>query len=422
MCASPPSDGRYDPSDFDIALHDTGFLLNHQGDPFTTIGGRPCWSTNRRVLEDIMVDVLFNDSPVKSASRAWQIFSVETDLVTPAPDGLAAVVAGFVREDPGPALKRGVGVVNEGEGQVEPAMLTLSADVLPGIFQRLYQMIQEAGLPLPNLRAELPEELLRHIVERWSRLSTARKAGVLYLHLQHGAGIILPLMLVEGRLNATAYAAAAIVLAARSMARIPADARFEGYTAATTGEPRSSLSDFCMDALSVIDYVQGAPAAPDTDPSPGALIARGEGFHQEFKSTLRWNLKAEKKDPAIEHASLKTITAFLNSDGGTLIIGVADDGSPVGIELDDFPNDDKFLLHFWNLVKASLGQDMTPFITAELATLADKRICIICCTPATRPAFLRQKGFDEEFYIRVGPASASLNISEALQYISDRFH
>ena len=37
------------------------------------------------------------------------------------------------------------------------------------------------------------------------------------------------------------------------------------------------------------------------------------------------------------------------------------------------------------------------------------------------PLFLEQKGFDEEFYIRIGPSSAGLEIREALKYISERF-
>ena len=52
--------------------------------------------------------------------------------------------------------------------------------------------------------------------------------------------------------------------------------------------------------------------------STDELIQNGETENVEFKSTLRWNIHTQKKDDAIEHASLKTIAAFLNSYGGTL--------------------------------------------------------------------------------------------------------
>jgi hypothetical protein len=57
------------------------------------------------------------------------------------------------------------------------------------------------------------------------------------------------------------------------------------------------------------------------------LIKSGKSKTLEFKSTLRWNLKEDRKhDRIVTHAVLKTIAAFLNTEGGDLLIGVADDG------------------------------------------------------------------------------------------------
>ena len=79
-----------------------------------------------------------------------------------------------------------------------------------------------------------------------------------------------------------------------------------------------------------------------------ALIAGGETETVEFKSTLSVNLRSNdkhKRDERIQLASLKTMAAFLNSRvGGTLIIGVADGGEPVGIDKDNFPNEDRMAL------------------------------------------------------------------------------
>ena len=58
------------------------------------------------------------------------------------------------------------------------------------------------------------------------------------------------------------------------------------------------------------------------------LIQRGESKTLEFKSTLRWNLVEDRKDDKrVTHAALKTIAAFLNTEGGDLLLGVADDGA-----------------------------------------------------------------------------------------------
>src|SRR5438105_9632083 len=75
--------------------------------------------------------------------------------------------------------------------------------------------------------------------------------------------------------------------------------------------------------------------------SMGELVSRGETSDVEFKSTLRMNLHTGEFDQRIEHETLKTIGGFLNRSGGTLVLGVSDDGQPIGIEADRFPNEDK---------------------------------------------------------------------------------
>ena len=96
-------------------------------------------------------------------------------------------------------------------------------------------------------------------------------------------------------------------------------------------------------------YVRGHRSAEE-------LIGQGESMTLEFKSTLRWNLKEERKDrKGVTHTALKSIAAFLNTEGGDLLLGVADDGGVVGIERDRFENDDKFLLHLTQAVRNGLG-------------------------------------------------------------------
>ena len=55
-----------------------------------------------------------------------------------------------------------------------------------------------------------------------------------------------------------------------------------------------------------------------------SLIRSGESDRVEFKSTLRWNLKTDRAEKVIEKSWLRSIVAFLNTDGGILLIGVAD--------------------------------------------------------------------------------------------------
>ena len=152
-----------------------------------------------------------------------------------------------------------------------------------------------------------------------------------------------------------------------------------------------------------------------------ARIERGEGMQVEFKSTLRVNLHTGEKDPRMEHAVLKTIAAFLNSkEGGTLFVGVNDEGDIVGLDADQFPNEDKLLLHLDNLIKKSLGQPVYVCLNIECDEINGGRILAVECKPSDKPVFLKS-GDSEEFYIRAGASSPALPPSHAHEYIQQRF-
>jgi len=149
------------------------------------------------------------------------------------------------------------------------------------------------------------------------------------------------------------------------------------------------------------------------------LIAMGENEKLEFKSTLRWNLIADKPDKAVENSALKTVVAFLNTEGGTLLIGVKDDGSVLGFEKDQFLNEDKFLLHFASLLNDRIGRQYLEHIQWGLKKVKDGKILRVDCKPSSTPAFL--KGNGEEFYVRNGPSSILLSTSEVLEYSKKHF-
>ena len=141
---------------------------------------------------------------------------------------------------------------------------------------------------------------------------------------------------------------------------------------------------------------------------------------REFKSSLRYHIHKKQHDEVITHACLKTIAAFLNSDGGVLLIGVEDSGEICGIEHDGFPNDDKFLLHLYNYIQEWLGNQHASKIKTDMMTLKGKRICRVECQPCSGEwAYLKRKG-EEEFLVRVGPSSKPLLPSEILPYTASR--
>ncbi len=154
--------------------------------------------------------------------------------------------------------------------------------------------------------------------------------------------------------------------------------------------------------------------------STNLLVQGGETNKVEFKSTLRYNIHSGKFDKNIEHASLKTIAAFLNSDGGTLLIGVEDNGNIYGLDQDKFANDDKAQLHLTNLIKSKISMHHLTFIRIHNETMQNKKIMRIDVNPASIPAYIRDNN-DEMFYIRTGPSTSLLKVSELYGYIQKRF-
>ena len=150
------------------------------------------------------------------------------------------------------------------------------------------------------------------------------------------------------------------------------------------------------------------------------LIARGEGPDVEFKATLKKNLRTENPDSKMELEVLKTIVGFLNSEGGILLIGVTDEKEIIGIEKDCFPNEDKFMLHFENLLKNCIDISFRRFINYNLVSSKGKRVMIVNCDSSDSLVFLKFDG-KEQAYARLGPSTELLEGKRVLEYAKRRF-
>jgi hypothetical protein len=156
------------------------------------------------------------------------------------------------------------------------------------------------------------------------------------------------------------------------------------------------------------------------------LIKAGESKTLEFKSTLRWSLKEDRQDDkGVTHAVLKTIAAFLNTEGGDLLIGVADDGAIVGIEKDQLDSDDKFMRHLAQVVRNGLGDRSGTCIDPKTQIVQGKTVCLVSCQRSPEPVFLKWKGVeatpDGDFFVRSGPGTVKLGADSAREYIRTRF-
>ena len=183
-------------------------------------------------------------------------------------------------------------------------------------------------------------------------------------------------------------------------------------------ERRKRMALVVRDAWNVLKGSESSEKV--AQPSVAELIASGETGSVEFKSTLRTNLHTGQPDEKMHLSVLKTIAAFLNAKGGTLLIGVADDGQILGLGADGFPNDDKMGLHLVNLIKDRIGEVFMPYVHPHFEELDGTRVLSVRCERGPKPAFVKD-GSVQRYFVRGGNATTELSGSSVTDYVKHRF-
>lgn len=163
------------------------------------------------------------------------------------------------------------------------------------------------------------------------------------------------------------------------------------------------------------------------------MIAEGEHDGLEFKSSMRWDTKQNCLNKDLEKIILKTIAAFNNGygEGGTLIIGVDDDGNILGLENDistlKGDDADAYELHLRNVVNSEFGIEYAASnVKIRFHDVEGEMVCSVEVSKGTSPLFVQladktgQKS--EKFFVRSGNSSEPItNPSEISAYIAKRF-
>jgi len=151
------------------------------------------------------------------------------------------------------------------------------------------------------------------------------------------------------------------------------------------------------------------------------ILNTGESNFVEFKSTLRYCLRNKQPEKYIEFSIAKTLNAFLNSEGGTLIIGVDDAGEVLGLKNDIQSFGDKgkdgFLLHFDNMINKFLGKEQQADISISIEPVNSHEIAVVEVSASNKPVFINKDG-DKQFYVRNSASSQPYDMSEAVEYIN----
>lgn len=222
--------------------------------------------------------------------------------------------------------------------------------------------------------------------------------------------------------------AVAISQAERATLRAELDGIIAHLYGLTEEEFRHILDSFPLIKQSVKDATlatyQEFAHEPD-DLVIAELIAKGENDKVEFKVAACWNTYHKIPDIKMRENIIKAVAAFMNKDGGTVLLGVADDSTIVGLE-DDYTaahtqpkmrNRNGYQQFLSNVLVDAIGKECTGLYNISFHTIRGKDVCSITVAPAPQPVYVH----DSEFYVRNGNGKQELKMKQAHAYIKQHW-
>jgi type I restriction enzyme R subunit len=155
------------------------------------------------------------------------------------------------------------------------------------------------------------------------------------------------------------------------------------------------------------------------------VIANDEDFAVEFKSTARWDIREGRPNRAMEDAVVKTVAGFLNTDGGTLLIGVGPDRQVVGLDHDyprvKPPNGDGFVNWLTTHLNNAIGHAAVMRTRARIALHDGKDICRLDVARSSQPVWATTSQKERVFFVRMNNSTRELPDGELDKYMADRW-
>ena len=193
----------------------------------------------------------------------------------------------------------------------------------------------------------------------------------------------------------------------------------------------STLEEFSVEELNVInDIKEGGNISDINNDNLKEKIEKGETKFVEFKQSLSLDLNqlqnnkkySPKKETYLNEVIVKTINAFLNTEGGELFIGVKDDpiqiyGIEKELEMLYKSSTDNIQLHIAKLIEDYIGLQFNNFINFKIILIENKQIIHFVCKKSKKPSYLK----GTKFFIRSGPSSVELKGEALMEYINERF-
>lgn len=184
---------------------------------------------------------------------------------------------------------------------------------------------------------------------------------------------------------------------------------------------RSLMAKVIRDGFSTL-WGNHVPNGHDT--TLADLLESGESQTLEYKSSARWNVRAGQADKKMEQIIVKAVCGLLNGDGGTLLVGVDDDGTVLGLDLDyktlgRQSNRDGYELFLRQLLDTNLSVSTAGMVSIRFEDVDGLDVCIVLVVPSGKPVFAKAPTGNAgatDFWVRIGNACKQLHGDEMIEY------
>ena len=149
------------------------------------------------------------------------------------------------------------------------------------------------------------------------------------------------------------------------------------------------------------------------------LLEHMETDRVEFKSSAYYSYRPGVPEKVVTEAVVKTVAGFLNSEGGTLAIGISDDGEILGIQPDlDAKNmdPDRYVNSLTSVIGGSLGSDASTMAKIRLEAVDRNLVALVDAQPSPKPVYATVRG-DRIFFVRVNNSTRRLDGPDLVSYV-----
>ncbi|MCY3669009.1 MAG: ATP-binding protein [Gemmatimonadetes bacterium] len=184
----------------------------------------------------------------------------------------------------------------------------------------------------------------------------------------------------------------------------------------------ASMVADCVDAIKGdSEHRSEPPPLSEYLPTVSNLLCSMENQRVEFKKSARASIDNDAPEKVINEGVVKTVSAFLNTNGGTLGIGITDEGEVFGLQPDlDHKKQDLDSYQNWltTLLMNNIGAGVVgAYVGLRTERVGSEMVCLVDVAPSPSPVYAKTTKGANCFYVRVNNTTRMLEGPHIVTYV-----